>query len=512
MTSLKKQKQIFSTMMKWLNDNGATFPNLSIKHYSHLFRGVVANKFIAKDKTIVTIPFRCIMNVDKAKKTRVGKEIEEMKFVPESEHTWLALFLLNEKMNMEESFWKPYLKSLPLHYSNFPLFFGKNTLKKMKGSLILDMIKSRKIELEEDFKKIKNALPDFTSRLSEYVTKQNKDKSASVDSLMLKEYTWARIAVISRIFGSDTTGSGLVPFSDMLNHAETPGTHWDFVKSKNAFVIRTTKNFMKSCEIFDTYGGKCNSRYLVNYGFTLPHNSKYNTTALFFDVKKILDSLDKKKYSQKLMDRKLDFLVHNNSHFNVDDGYSGYSMLIQKNKEAKCSQQKKFRFQVTTFDEENKKYDRKSLHQIPYKMFNFIRMLLLHEDEWEYFMYTLSKTKETLPPIFYLDLFKTLDYKRELEVLRILKEHCESRLLEFRPLTNQTSRQEYLRSLEEFSTQWNIANMLLGERDVLTYYIDMANVVLQSWEETKDIKKVCKILKQSPYKSYKNMFVNVLNE
>ena len=114
------------------------------------------------------------MNVLKAKKSEVGIEIEKRKFEPESEHTWLALFLLNEKMK-DESYWKPYLNSLPEHYNNFPHFFGKKTnLAKLKGSFIIDFIKSRKLDLLDDFKTICENLEEFKKKLRNYVLKKNK--------------------------------------------------------------------------------------------------------------------------------------------------------------------------------------------------------------------------------------------------------------------------------------------------------------------------------------------------
>ena len=90
---LKKQKKIFNELIHWLLKNGAKFPDVSVKHYSAIFRGIVANKFVKRGKIIVSIPFKCIMNVEKAKKSEVGLEIEENKFEPESEHLGCTIFI-----------------------------------------------------------------------------------------------------------------------------------------------------------------------------------------------------------------------------------------------------------------------------------------------------------------------------------------------------------------------------------------------------------------------------------
>jgi histone-lysine N-methyltransferase SETD3 len=73
--------------------------------------------------------------------------------------------------------------------------------------------------------------------------------------------------------------------ADMLNHKRPNETSWTFDDSRNAFTITTTKRLLKSAQIFDSYGRKCNSRFFVNYGFALDFNED-NQVALFFDIPK----------------------------------------------------------------------------------------------------------------------------------------------------------------------------------------------------------------------------------
>ena len=97
---------------------------------------------------------------------------------------------------------------------------------------------------------------------------------------------WARLAVITRIFGFDINGEkhdGLVAMADMLNHKRPHETSWNFDDSKNSFVITTTKRLLKGAQIFDSYGRKCNSRFFVNYGFALEKNED-NQAALHFTL------------------------------------------------------------------------------------------------------------------------------------------------------------------------------------------------------------------------------------
>jgi len=100
------------------------------------------------------------------------------------------------------------------------------------------------------------------------------------------DFFWGRLAVITRIFGFTVNGhktDGLVPMADMLNHKRPEETSWTFDQSRNAFTIVTTRSLSKGAQIFDSYGRKCNSRYFVNYGFSLDPNED-NQVAMFFSL------------------------------------------------------------------------------------------------------------------------------------------------------------------------------------------------------------------------------------
>jgi len=90
-----------------------------------------------------------------------------------------------------------------------------------------------------------------------------------------KEFVWARLAVITRIFGLVIFGNktdGLVPMADMLNHKRPRETSWTFEDKKNGFTITSLKPLSRGDQVYDSYGRKCNSRFFVNYGFALEEN------------------------------------------------------------------------------------------------------------------------------------------------------------------------------------------------------------------------------------------------
>jgi histone-lysine N-methyltransferase SETD3 len=92
----------------------------------------------------------------------------------------------------------------------------------------------------------------------------------------VKKFMWARSIIGSRNFGifvDNIKQSAMVPFADMLNHSPDVNTKWYY--KKKAFFLDSTKPIKEGSEITDTYGIKCNSKYLVYYGFTLHDNAKY---------------------------------------------------------------------------------------------------------------------------------------------------------------------------------------------------------------------------------------------
>jgi histone-lysine N-methyltransferase SETD3 len=55
-------------------------------------------------------------------------------------HTFLTLFLLQEKLLKVESVWFNYLNILPNNFSNFPVFYSGSEVKYLKGSPMIGII------------------------------------------------------------------------------------------------------------------------------------------------------------------------------------------------------------------------------------------------------------------------------------------------------------------------------------------------------------------------------------
>jgi histone-lysine N-methyltransferase SETD3 len=79
------------------------------------------------------------------------------------------------------------------------------------------------------------------------------------------------IILISTLF--ITTGTAaLVPYADMLNHYRPRETKWQFDNMLQGFTIVSMGQIGCGLQVYDSYGQKCNHRFLLNYGFSVENN------------------------------------------------------------------------------------------------------------------------------------------------------------------------------------------------------------------------------------------------
>lgn len=140
-----------------------------------------------------------------------------------------------------------------------PIFWDEEELELLKGSHILQQIDERILAIEKDYNAICEVTPVF------------------VDICTLQEFSWARMCVCSRNFGLIVNGlrtAALVPYADMLNHYRPRETKWQFDDSRQGFTVVSLCNIHSSAQVYDSYGQKCNHRFLLNYGFSIENNKE----------------------------------------------------------------------------------------------------------------------------------------------------------------------------------------------------------------------------------------------
>mmetsp|Transcript_13974 Transcript_13974/g.20442 ORF Transcript_13974/g.20442 Transcript_13974/m.20442 type:complete len:576 (+) Transcript_13974:330-2057(+) len=246
----------FDNLLSWLKEGGAEFPKLKLKFYSEDYRGVHAGTFIPKNDCILYVPKSHIITLEMAYQTPIGSKMKKARLnLLSPKHCFLSSFILQETRK-PDSFWKPYIEVLPEHFRSFPIFYTDEEKEWLAGSPFLDQIEEKIQDIQEDYETICNAVPEFAE-------------------FSVPEFSKFRMAVSSRIFGMEIDGvktDGFVPYADMLNHRRPRQTSWTFDQERQGFIIETLEDVPRGSEVMDSYGKKCNTRFLLNYGFIVRNN------------------------------------------------------------------------------------------------------------------------------------------------------------------------------------------------------------------------------------------------
>lgn len=168
------------------------------------------------------------------------------------------IFMLIDRLN-PSSFFRPYYDILPRTLNNMPIFWTPEELQYLEGSYLLTQIEERNIAIESDYHAICSLVPDF------------------VNIATLDEFKWARMCVCSRNFGVVINGlrtAALVPYADMLNHFRPRETKWQYDDYLQGFTVTSIQGIGVGAQVYDSYGQKCNHRFLLNYGFSVENNAE----------------------------------------------------------------------------------------------------------------------------------------------------------------------------------------------------------------------------------------------
>ena len=235
----------------YINKIDVIFPN----SYN---RFVVATEDIHNKEVILSIPLNSLISLELAQESKIGKYItpELRKKLNSPNHCVFTSYLLQEMNKKHLSEWSFYFNMLPSSYDYFPIFFKDEELEWLKETQFYSTLQLKKKEILQDYNTLCESIEEY--------------KNFSYESFLK-----VRMIVASRIFGvkiKNKKSDVLAPYADMLNHRKPKQTYWNYEDESEAFIISATSPIKKGEEVFDSYGKKCNSRFLLNYGFTLEDN------------------------------------------------------------------------------------------------------------------------------------------------------------------------------------------------------------------------------------------------
>ena len=285
------QYPIYLKFMNSFYKLGLFINKIEISFNSDCDRYCRATEDIHDKDVLIRVPLEALMTLDGARKSKFGEY-----FTPQLEkklnsphHSLLSTFMLTEIDKGAKSKWKYYFDFLPANYNNFPIFYGEKEFSYLKGTQFLELVQKKMKEMKEDYDLLTNVIPGY----SKY------------DYNLFRKM---REVISSRVFGVTIKGKKndiIAPYADMLNHKRPRQTHWNYDDACNAFVIKGVSNVKKGDEVFDSYGIKCNSRFLLNYGFTVENNEDnefkiiliLNESSPYFKEK--MEYLGGKNYTKK---------------------------------------------------------------------------------------------------------------------------------------------------------------------------------------------------------------------
>ena len=230
--------------LSWLEERGATFGPVTVNG-AGTARGVFAREDLPAGALVARIPDGAILSNQVAISTTPAGVLHARGDVAEGLLLTVAVLALRGDPS-----WAPYLGDLPSHVEGHPTGWSATVRQGIRGTNLSEF------------------LPDLEARTRQEVAVLRR---TDIGLSTLSYATWlaARTVVTSRRF-SHESGSALVPFGDLLNHAPDPEVDWAW--EDGAFVLTTRRAVPAGAELHDSYGSKSNTRLLLSYGFTLPDN------------------------------------------------------------------------------------------------------------------------------------------------------------------------------------------------------------------------------------------------
>uniref|UniRef100_K3X8I1 SET domain-containing protein n=1 Tax=Globisporangium ultimum (strain ATCC 200006 / CBS 805.95 / DAOM BR144) TaxID=431595 RepID=K3X8I1_GLOUD len=224
-------------------------------------RGVVTLEDIATNEPMLQIPEKLVISERRCwEDPRLKDILEANRDVFSRDDPVLALFLVQEMLRGDDSFFEPYLSILP--YPESIQDWSDDELAELRDRRLVDAAKRRRSEIDTFYDRVFTLLD--TKYPGVFPREQyTRDKFA---------FAWKTIQ--ARTFGRRLPWTALVPFADCLNHRNV-ATKYDFnVDNNGMFRLfpSSTNTYAAGTEVFNSYGRRSNFQLLLDYGFALLEN------------------------------------------------------------------------------------------------------------------------------------------------------------------------------------------------------------------------------------------------
>ncbi|XP_041131325.1 actin-histidine N-methyltransferase-like [Polyodon spathula] len=205
------REDFFPELMAWAAENGASTEGFEIAKFPEEGFGLKATRDIKAEELFLWIPRNMLMTVESAKNSVLGLLYSQDRILQAMGNIALAFHLLCERAD-PNSFWLPYIKTLPSEYDT-PLYFEEEEVHYLQSAQAINDVYSQ----------YKNTARQYAYFYKVIQTHPNASKLPLKDGFTFDDYRWAVSSVMTRQNQIPTEDGNrvtlaLIPLWDMCNH------------------------------------------------------------------------------------------------------------------------------------------------------------------------------------------------------------------------------------------------------------------------------------------------------
>eukprot|EP01127_Copromyxa_protea_P000620 TRINITY_DN1052_c0_g4_i1.p1 TRINITY_DN1052_c0_g4~~TRINITY_DN1052_c0_g4_i1.p1 ORF type:complete len:499 (-),score=127.36 TRINITY_DN1052_c0_g4_i1:47-1516(-) len=268
-------KRDWRPFFKWFRENG--FPE--VDDYEVVYDqaqgfGLTTKKDLKRGDVVFQVPSKFMMtNVSALESAKPALLIHNDQLLQNVYSLSLSLHLLIEKYELE-SFWAPYINSLPNVYGS-AFYWSAKDLAKLEGS-----------KAHWEISKMKAAVAKQYCHCYFRLEKQLEFAVMKRESFNWDAFLWSITTVFSRqnkilvngASGRQVEALALIPFFDLINHEGFGELSSEYDIENKCLRLLAVKDLKAGEQITMHYGDRPNIELVLNQGFFVPNNPNSFTT------------------------------------------------------------------------------------------------------------------------------------------------------------------------------------------------------------------------------------------
>ncbi|XP_023603650.1 histone-lysine N-methyltransferase setd3 isoform X6 [Myotis lucifugus] len=251
--------------MKWASENGASVEGFEMVNFKEEGFGLRATRDIKAEELFLWVPRKLLMTVESAKNSVLGPLYSQDRILQAMGNITLAFHLLCERAD-PNSFWQPYIQTLPSEYDT-PLYFEEDEVRSLQSTQAVHDV----------FSQYKNTARQYAYFYKVIQTHPHANKLPLKDSFTYEDYRWAVSSVMTRQNQIPTEDGSrvtlaLIPLWDMCNHTNGLITTGYNLEDDRCECV-ALQDFRAGEQIYIFYGTRSNAEFVIHSGFFFDNNS-----------------------------------------------------------------------------------------------------------------------------------------------------------------------------------------------------------------------------------------------